>query len=630
MKAKSFLVLLLMLMIAGGLAAISYLGIGETHPKATAARNQNSISMDDFEMVSEVETDENGETVTEVVTEAHTQIAVDENGEVVTGEDGQPQMEPVTDADGNAVGDIVYEEDGKTPKTQPKITYTYQMKETTTEATTAGPGYGSYKNIKQGLDLKGGVSILYQAEIDTPTEEDMRAAVAMLQERVVYMGFYEAEVSQEGVNRVRVEIPGVDDSEAVAADIGAAAHLTFRDQDGNVLVDGENVKTAGKGYQNNQFVVTLEFDAEGTEKFAQATQANIGKPLGIFMDDDEISAPNVQNAITDGHAIITGNFDTKSAEDLAAKIRAGSLPFSLKVISSQQVGALLGAEALSTSVVAGAIGIALVLLFMLIRYRLPGFCSDIALVIYTGILLVLMSLLGVTLTLPGVAGIVLSVGMAVDANVIIFERTKEEIKLGKSVKVAVKNGFAKAFSAIFDGNITTLISCAILFWLGTGPIKGFAQTLSLGIIVSMFTALVITRILLYSFINLGVRSAVLYGGFSKKEEAKFVEIKTVEPEKKESVKESSDNKNKEAKKNNDNKKKKNNKVSDKKVAEEKVEEVSKEIETKEEKVEEVSKEAEVLNETENEATEVAETVAEATEEELTEVVPEDTDDKEDE
>jgi protein-export membrane protein SecD len=278
------------------------------------------------------------------------------------------------------------------------------------------------------------------------------------------------------------------------------------------LVDGANVKDAGKAYQNNEVVVTLEFDSEGKEQFAQATKANLNKRIGIYMDEILLSNPTVNSAITDGSAVITGDFDADSAEALAAKIRAGSLPFSLNVINYNQVGARLGANSLSTSVKAGLIGIALVLLFMLIVYRVPGFVADVALVVYMGLVLVLLSLFQITLTLPGVAGIILSVGMAVDANVIIFERTKEEVRMGKSTKVAVRNGFAKAFSAILDGNVTTLITCAVLLWLGTGPIKGFAQTLALGIVISMFTALVVTRFVLYALIELGVNNPKLYGG----------------------------------------------------------------------------------------------------------------------
>ena len=230
------------------------------------------------------------------------------------------------------------------------------------------------------------------------------------------------------------------------------------------------------------------------------------------MDDMLISAPTVQSAITNGQAVITGNFDAQGAEDLAAKIRSGSLPFSLKALEYNAIGARLGADSLSTSVKAGAVGIIVILLFMLIVYRVPGLLADIALVGYTAINIIIMSLFGLNLTLPGVAGIVLGIGMAVDANVIVFERLKEEVRAGKSVKTAIHNGFDRALSAILDGNITTLIACAVLLWLGTGPIKGFAQTLILSIVVSMFSALVVTRILLNLCVNIGIKSPKLYGG----------------------------------------------------------------------------------------------------------------------
>jgi protein-export SecD/SecF family membrane protein len=459
MKTKSVFILLFTVVVACGLLALSYLGVGTVPTTTDSSESGQQIEL-----------------------------------ETATNADGEVEL--VTDAEGSPVTKVVEA----------------TTEEGSTEATTKAPGYASYKNIKQGLDLKGGVYIVYQADKDAPTDDEMSAAVSMLQERVVYMGYNDAEVSKEGDNRIRVQIPGVDDAAATAEEIGEAAHLTFRDEDGNVLVDGANVKNAGKAYQNNEVVVTLEFDSEGKDLFAEATKANLNKRIGIYMDEILLSNPTVNSAITDGSAVITGDFDADSAEALAAKIRAGSLPFSLNVINYNQVGARLGANSLSTSVKAGLIGIALVLLFMLIVYRVPGFVADVALVVYMGLVLVLLSLFQITLTLPGVAGIILSVGMAVDANVIIFERTKEEIRMGKSAKVAVRNGFAKAFSAILDGNVTTLITCAVLLWLGTGPIKGFAQTLALGIVISMFTALVVTRFVLYALIELGVNNPKLYGG----------------------------------------------------------------------------------------------------------------------
>ncbi|MBO5561647.1 MAG: protein translocase subunit SecD [Firmicutes bacterium] len=383
---------------------------------------------------------------------------------------------------------------------------------------------GSAKNIKQGLDLKGGVYIVYEAAKDNPTAEEMAAAVSMIQQRLDFNNWTEAEAAIEGDlgNRIRVEIPGVDDAESAVEDIGSTAHLTFCDAEGNVLVDGSNVSDAQPASDGvGNYLVSLEFDAQGTKDFAEATKANIGQPLVIMMDDMPVSSPTVNQEITGGKAQITGNFTLDEVENLANKIRAGSLPFNLTPIEYNEVGARLGAESLSTSLFAGMIGIFLVLVFMLLFYRIPGVAADLALVIYTAIVVIVMSLFGLTLTLPGMAGIVLSIGMAVDANVIIFERIKEEVRTGKTLKTSLKNGFSRALPAILDGNITTLIACVVLWWLGTGPVKGFAQTLSIGIIVSMFTAIFVTRVILNSLLGVGLNNPVLYGAkAAKKEENK--------------------------------------------------------------------------------------------------------------
>ena len=383
---------------------------------------------------------------------------------------------------------------------------------------------GSAKNIKQGLDLKGGVYIVYEAAKDNPTAEEMAAAVSMIQQRLDFNNWTEAEAAIEGDlgNRIRVEIPGVDDAESAVEDIGSTAHLTFCDAEGNVLVDGSNVSDAQPASDGvGNYLVSLEFDAQGTKDFAEATKANIGQPLVIMMDDMPVSSPTVNQEITGGKAQITGNFTLDEVESLANKIRAGSLPFNLTPIEYNEVGARLGAESLSTSLFAGMIGIFLVLVFMLLFYRIPGVAADLALVIYTAVVVIVMSLFGLTLTLPGMAGIVLSIGMAVDANVIIFERIKEEVRTGKTLKTSLKNGFSRALPAILDGNITTLIACVVLWWLGTGPVKGFAQTLSIGIIVSMFTAIFVTRVILNSLLGVGLNNPVLYGAkAAKKEENK--------------------------------------------------------------------------------------------------------------
>lgn len=375
----------------------------------------------------------------------------------------------------------------------------------------------SAATIKQGLDLSGGVDIVYEADQATVTDSEMAAAISLLQGRLDWNGWTEAEVAREGDKRIRVQIPGVEDAEEAIQQIGQTAQLSFVDEAGNVILTGDMVKDAtkqvGATSQNgvSEPYVALEFNSEGKELFAQATAANIGKVIYIIMDESVISAPTVQAAITDGNAIITGQFSGESAEELASLIRAGSLPFNLNVIQMKNVGARLGADALSTGIKAGIIGIILVLIFMLFAYKLLGFAADWALVIYIGLELLALSLFRVTLTLPGIAGIVLSVGMAVDANVVIFERIKEELVLGKSLRSAIKTGFSRALPAILDGNVTTLIAAVVLFFLGSGTVKGFATTLMIGIVISMFTALVVTRVIVKGLMYAGVNNPKLYG-----------------------------------------------------------------------------------------------------------------------
>lgn len=398
-------------------------------------------------------------------------------------------------------------------------------------AATAYFGIGENKilgvqNIKQGLDLKGGAYVVFEADKEAPTSQEMDTAVALIQDRLDRKGYTEAEAAKQGDNRIRVDIPGVGDADQAIKEIGQTAQLKFTTEDGQVAVSGDQIKDASKqvGSMSEgapaQAYVSLEFTEDGKKAFAEATRNNIGKTISIMLDDAVISAPTVNSAIEDGSAMITGNFTPESAEELAALIRAGSLPFNLNVIDMNNIGARLGADALTSSVKAGFIGVALVLIFMLIMYRLSGVAADWALVIYICLDLIVLSLLGVTLTLPGIAGIVLSIGMAVDANVIIFERTKEELKLGKTLRTSVDSGYKKAFSAILDGNITTLIAAAVLFWLGTGPIKGFAETLAIGIVLSMFTALVVTKFIARNIVGLGAKNLKLYGLKDSKEEAK--------------------------------------------------------------------------------------------------------------
>ncbi|MDR1532051.1 MAG: protein translocase subunit SecD [Clostridiales bacterium] len=373
-------------------------------------------------------------------------------------------------------------------------------------------------NIKQGLDLKGGVNIVYEADKESPTREEMYSAIALIRGRLDNLNYTEAEVGQQGDNRIRVDIPGVADAETAIKEIGRTALLQFADEEGNVLLTGAQVvnavKSAGTDPQNPNVTlpqVSLEFSEEGRQAFSEATKNNIGKPLYILLDDQVISAPTVQSQITENSAVITGSFTTKEAEDLAGLIKAGALPFNLNVISMNNVGARLGADSLNSGLLAGAIGFAMVFVFMIVMYKVSGAAAGLALIIYLGLELVLLSLMRVTLTLPGIAGIVLSVGMAVDANIIIFERLKEELRSGKTLRAALDAGYHRAFPAILDSNITTILAAAVLFWLGTGPVKGFAETLAIGVVLSMFTALVITRFIMKSLYGAGVVNPKLYG-----------------------------------------------------------------------------------------------------------------------
>lgn len=375
----------------------------------------------------------------------------------------------------------------------------------------------SASDIKQGLDLSGGVDIVYEADKEDITDEEMAAAISLLQGRLDWNGWSEAEAAQEGTNRIRVQIPGIANAEDAIQEIGQTAQLAFVDESGTVLLTGDMVENATKqvgATSNNapsQPYVSLKFNEEGTEKFAQATQDNIGKTIKIVMDGEVISSPVVQSSITNGEAVISGQFTGESAENLAALIRAGSLPFDLNVIQMKNVGARLGADALSTGILAGLVGIALVLVYMAFSYKLLGLAADLALIIYIALDLIALSMFGVTLTLPGIAGIILSIGMAVDANVVIFERIKEELILGKTLRSAVKIGFSRALPAIVDGNVTTLIAATILFFLGSGTIKGFANTLIIGIAISMFTALVVTKVIVNSMIKAGFHNPKNYG-----------------------------------------------------------------------------------------------------------------------
>lgn len=420
---------------------------------------------------------------------------------------------------------------------------------------------GSARNIILGLDLAGGVSITYQAVGDTPSSEDMADTIYKLQKRVEGYSS-EATVYQEGDNRINIEIPGVSDANKILEELGTPGSLYFIAQtdskgnqnysyvgpdewvltksieelqaDGSIVLTGTDVETAKAGQitnnmNNTEVVVELKMTKEGTEKFAEATKKAYaaGESIGIYYDGKFISVPNVNAEITDGNAQITGMKDFQEAESIASTIRIGGLQVELEEIRSNVVGAQLGEEAISSSLKAGAIGLAIVIIFMIIVYLIPGVVAGIALIIYTGLILVMLNAFDITLTLPGIAGIILSIGMAVDANVIIYARIREEIAAGSNVKMAIRTGYQKAFSAIIDGNITTLIAAIVLGLKGSGSVKGFASTLALGIVLSMFTALVISRLLMTALYTLGLRDEKYYGKAKEYKTINFLSKKNI-------------------------------------------------------------------------------------------------------
>ena len=397
-----------------------------------------------------------------------------------------------------------------------------------------GDKTGSVYNIKQGLDLAGGVSITYEVVgEEEPSAEDMADTIYKLQKRV--SGYStEAIVYQEGSNRINIEIPGVSDANAILEELGKPGSLEFMDVNGEVVLNGTDIADAQpRSIQDNmgnqQFVVALTMTKEGTQKFADATTKAVvnNDVIYIVYDNAVISAPSVRSAITDGNAVIEGMSSYEEADQLASTIRIGGLKLELEELRSNVVGAQLGETAIQTSILAAIIGFALIAVFMIAVYRIPGLASVIALIVYVIMIALLLNGFDVTLTLPGIAGIILSIGMAVDANVIIFARIREEIATGKTVSSAINIGFKKALSAILDGNITTLIAAIVLGIMGTGAIKGFAQTLALGIVVSMFTALVITKLILKAFYALGLQNEKFYGTAKERKQINFLSKKAV-------------------------------------------------------------------------------------------------------
>ena len=430
-------------------------------------------------------------------------------------------------------------------------------------------GAGKDRNIKLGLDLAGGVSITYEAVGETPTSEQMDDTIYKLQKRIendlgAESTTTEANVYQVGDDRITVEIPGVTDANAILEELGTPGALYFIKQtdadgnenysisnetggyvlnkelseleaDGSIVLTGSEVESAEAAYQSDQTtknqepIVQINLNEQGTQAFADATTAayQAGQSIGIYYDGEFVSVPKVNAAITDGNCVIEGMSDYAEAENLASYIRIGGLDIELTELQSEVVGAQLGSDALRTSLTAGAIGLGIVIIFLIIMYLLPGFAAAIALVLYTELIISVLYLFDITLTLPGIAGIILSIGMAVDANVIIFARTREEIATGRNVFSAVDEGFNKALSAIVDGNITTLIAAAVLGVIGSGTVKGFATTLALGVVLSMFTALVVTRTIMRCFLALGFEDEKLYGRAKERQRIHFISRKNL-------------------------------------------------------------------------------------------------------
>ena len=363
-------------------------------------------------------------------------------------------------------------------------------------------------SIKQGLDLQGGTHVVLEA-VDTPEakvdEDAVQRVVKIIEKRVNEIGLTEPIIQRQGERRIIVELPGIKEPEKAIQMLGKTALLEFQDESGTTVMTGKDLKDAKAEIgQNKNSVVALEFSSDGAKLFGDLTAKNVGKHISILLDKKVLTSPVVNEPIPSGKAIITGSRTIEEAQELAILLRSGSLPVKVEVLEMRTVGPSLGQDSKEKSKVAFSIGIAAIIIFMLLFYRLSGFVATISLLLYVLLLLLGLKMLNATLTLPGIAGIILSIGMAVDANVLIFERFKEEHRAGKTLRAAMDAGFSRAFATIFDSNITTLISAAVLFFLGAGPIKGFAITLGLGIVLSMFTAITITKFMLRMLMHTNV------------------------------------------------------------------------------------------------------------------------------
>ncbi|MBE5817560.1 MAG: protein translocase subunit SecD [Clostridiales bacterium] len=371
--------------------------------------------------------------------------------------------------------------------------------------------------IELGLDLQGGMRVVYQADFTGLEVEDeaasLQGAMDVLRTRLDTAGYTEATITKQGNDQIVVEVPGVGDANELSDVLMAPAVLEFRDPDGKiVLLTGEDVESAKALYSPDAgYFVSLDFNEEGKKKFADATSKYVGKTINIYLDEECISSPNVKETIAGGEAMITGDFTLEQVQNLANLIQSGALPIPLNEIAIKNVGATLGAGSLEKTLIAGLIAIAIIFLFMLLVYRLPGLMADLALAIYLVLMVWALYAFDVTLTLSGIAGIILSIGMAVDANVVIFERIKEELLLGRSLKNSIEKGFNNAIVAVLDANITTMIAVIVLAIFGTGTVQGFAVTLGIGIVLSIVTEVIIVRTFLRWVCNMGAKNPKLYG-----------------------------------------------------------------------------------------------------------------------
>jgi protein-export SecD/SecF family membrane protein len=365
------------------------------------------------------------------------------------------------------------------------------------------------KGISLGLDLRGGVHLVLQAEQGKDgqaiTKEDMDKAKAIIANRVNELGISEPVVQTDyEKKRVIVDIAGIQDPDKAVEVIKTTAKLTFRDPQGNVVLEGDQLKDARAGTsQSGGFVVNISLTSEGAKKFADLTSKYLGQRIGVYLDDKILTNPTVQTTIVDGQAEITGYLTLEAAANDAVLMRSGSLPVSMSIAEKRQVGASLGVDSLKKSINAGIYGLIFIFLFMLVFYRLPGVVADFSIIAYGLIVLWVLKLFGAVLTLPGIAGFILSIGMAVDFNIIIYERIKEELRLGKSLRAAVESGFSRAFVTVIDAHVTTLIAAATLYFLTTGSVRGFAITLGIGILTSLFTAITLTRFVLRLLVGIG-------------------------------------------------------------------------------------------------------------------------------